>query len=244
MQFFDVHGVLEVNQRNGTMAQLLKHLKLRHWQMIQSNTIRLAFLGWITASVMLLAACASTRFKQGETKEVITDYGSQFIFEMNRSGVKKAIADVLLVLQNKEQGQQEALRLAREVLFLGDEILPALRDYIRRNPQVVEIRWLLCFAGDEQDLKVFGDIRFGFTASAKPISATDLSEALAGYRDGQKLIPTHFRTSGLSYNSRMTKAYVNVILGSGAFSYSGHDLMFHKIDGKWVLIWSRYVGTS
>jgi hypothetical protein len=190
---------------------------------------------------LLLFGCATSR-QTHSTGTVICDYGSQFLYEAKTSGPEKAIADVLGVLRCDDRYEQE--RLATEFLFRDDELLPFLRNQAASGKDGVEIRFLLCFIGDKSDLEEFDVPGFEFERPAHSTSAVDLSEALALFRESAKLITHDFRTTGLVYNHSMTKAYVQVTLGPGAFSSSGWGLMFHKIQGKWVLMWSRFEWVS
>ena len=68
----------------------------------------------------------------------------------------------------------------------------------------------------------------------------DLADAVRAIRETLKLPVDHFRTEGLSFNRHMTKAYVLVVVGPGAFNCEGWGLMFHLRDSGWELVWSKF----
>jgi hypothetical protein len=68
----------------------------------------------------------------------------------------------------------------------------------------------------------------------------DLAETLRAVREELKLPLDHFRTLGLSFNRAMTKAYVQIQVGPGAFDCEGWGLMLHSGDLGWELVWSRF----
>lgn len=84
----------------------------------------------------------------------------------------------------------------------------------------------------------------GTNSSEQAIEGVDLADALSAFRESKKLKINDFRTTGLFFNHQMTKAYVNVILGPGAFQCEGWGLMFHRINGRWTLIWEHYEWVS
>ena len=198
---------------------------------------------WSICLCLFLNGCTTSEHAQ-TARTVICDYGSQFIYEAKKNGSEKAIADALAVLKNKDAALDDPQRLATDFLYRDDEILPFLRSYLSSGKDDLEAKWLLCFCGDKSDFEKFDIPAFAFKLPEHPVSAIDLSEALALFRDSKKLITTSFRTTGLVYNRTMTKAFVQALLGPGAFNCSGWGLMFHRIQGKWVLMWSRFEWVS
>jgi len=187
---------------------------------------------------------------------VLQDYGTRCDFgeQITRGTNSAEISTNLFALfkrltdpGNSERGDEQRQALT-ELLFVEDAVLVPLRE-VATGTNVVNLaaRTYLWFAGDKSDIAA---METKLARNPKEIllppglTRKDLADGLRGVRESLKLPADHFCTTGLTFNRRMTKAYVRVIVGSGAFNCVGWGLMFHLGDAGWELVWSRYEWVS
>jgi len=192
---------------------------------------------------------ASSHQTDIEPEAVITDYGRLILAGATEQERLLALHSLIerLIDGTREDFQSDRLRIPVELLFFDDAILPLLRVPIADKPEHDLVRTLLlCFIGDAADHEAHDPTE---VFQSRPLietspSSPDLIGALSAIR--QQLTPpeSSFRIEGLHMNRKLTKAYVNLVIGEGAFNCEGWGAMFHRGAEGWTLVWTRFEWVS
>ena len=209
------------------------------WGVMRFHTLKL-----LMVAVLPLVSCATGDHREKHVKAVITDYGAQVLRNNDEASIEKELAALLMRLtdeSNEDQAQDQA-RIPRELFFVEDAIKAPLRKLTANTAtNALAARYVLWFIGDKSDITAMQGM---LVANEKPLLAPgltrkDLADAVRTIRETLKLSADHFRTEGLWFNRRMTKAYIQVVVGQGAFNSEGWGLMFHLGATGWELVWSK-----
>jgi hypothetical protein len=196
-------------------------------------------------AVLPLVSCATGGHREKDEKVVITDYGAHVLRNSDEASVRTELA-VLFRRLTDERGEDQAedqQRIQRELLFVEDAIKVPLRELaVVEATHSLAAQYVLWFIGDKSDIAA---MQRKMGVKDKPLLAPgltrrDLADAVSATRETLKLPVDHFRTERISFNRRMTKAYIRVVVGPGAFNCEGWGLMFHLGDTGWELVWSKF----
>ena len=176
---------------------------------------------------------------------VICDFGEQVTRGTNNAEIctnlfvlMKRISDP----DNETSGDWKRAR--RELLFVDDAVMAPLRGLTKgTNMANLAARTCLWFIGDKADVAAMeSELKRNPKDSllAPGIVRKDLAGAIQAVRESLKLPADHFRVEGLTFNRKMTKAYVQVVTGPGMLNCVGWGLMFHLGERGWELVWSNY----
>lgn len=206
---------------------------------------RLAFTLLILVTLPL-ASCVTSDHRERSEKVVITDYGAYVLRNNDDASVRVELANLLarLVDESNEDRNDDWERVPLDLLFVDDAIKATLREQAKDSgPKAPAAQYLLWFVGDKADIAEMQPFLGNLTKTpllAPGLIRRDLVDAIRAVRETLKLPVDHFRTEGLAFNRQMTKAYVSVVVGPGAFNCEGWGLMFHLRDTGWELVWSRF----
>jgi len=206
---------------------------------------------WVSG--MFAAGCVSTEDTRFESRKesdslrsdtVLTDFARQVLSRPTEDEQLMTLSGLLrrLVDEEREDAHFDRERVSSDFLFHDDAISRLLRLLPVASPEHEVVRkHLLCFIGDASDFEET-DPQTAF--KSRPLAVAlpafpDLMDALGAIRSQLNFPEEHFRVAGMYSNKKLTKAYVKLVTGAGAFNSEGWGLMFHRSPSGWELVWSR-----
>jgi hypothetical protein len=177
---------------------------------------------------------------------VICDFGEQVTRGTNNAEIYTNLFVLMKRLTDagNTESDSEARRAKCELLFVDDAVMVPLRG-LTKGTNIVNLaaRTCLWFIGDKSDVAAMeSELKRHPKASllAPGITRKDLAGAIQAVRENLKLPADHFRVEGLTFNRKMSKAYVRVVTGPGMMNCVGWGLMFHLGEAGWELVWSNH----